>query len=346
MSVDLVNTLIRTSLATPKADWITQAKQQLGSATELEWKQTISNLALHRLLPLVSYSLDAHGLTDSIPPLYLAQIQSAYRQTLTTNTVFLLTLDGLLRAMQKRNLHPVLWKGVVLADSFYPDPGMRQMGDIDFAIPADELEETTAVFKSLGFLPQDQMATSDAVYFTNPMGVVCDVHHRVRLFEGKESMNLTTNLKPQRLKTPALPVLEPNAMLVHLIVHLDGHRHETGPLLCWILDIAFVLRKWEALFELERIEQLMPDKEHMISLFRTLRFLEQEFDEKLPKCLAEAANPFEPFTLAEVLRQRRLALWGLPRPRGWLRLAASQLGFRLRHYYPKLQASDLLLINS
>ena len=343
MSLALFRTLVRTSLATTKSDWTANARQQLSSATDLEWQQSLAALELHRLTQLVFYSLEAHGLTDIVPQPYLPRMQEAYRQTRINNTILLLTLSRILQAMREHDLHPVIWKGIALADSFYPDPGTRPMEDIDFAIPQDEMAKASAVFESLGFLPQDGAETEDAVYFANQMGAVCDVHHHVRLFEGKESMNLTTHLKPKHLKVPALPVLETNAMLVHLIFHLDGHRPDTGPLLCWILDVAFVLRKWGALLEPERLEKLMPAKKHFISLLRTIRFLEQEFDEKLPECLAEAAKHFEPFTLAEILRQRRLALWGLPRPRGWLRLGASRLGFRLRYHRPNLHMSDLLL---
>lgn len=215
------------------------------------------------------------------------------------------------------------------------------MQDIDFAIKPDAMDSATAAFKSLGFLPQEHMETVDAIYFANQMGVLCDVHHRVRLFEGKEPM-LTVDLKPSRMSAPALRVLEPNAMVVHLVVHMEGHRVETGPMLFWILDLAFVLRKWGALLEPERLAILMP-QEHFVSLFRTIRFLENEFSEKLPECLAEAAHKVEPFTLAEVLRERRLALWGLPGTRGWLRLGACRLGLRPMkgRSYPKV--SDLLL---
>ncbi|NET53621.1 MAG: nucleotidyltransferase family protein, partial [Merismopedia sp. SIO2A8] len=191
---------------------------------------------------------------------------------------------------------------------------------------------------------QPEAETSDAIYFANKMGVVCDVHHRVRLFEGQESINLITHLQPKHMKVPTMPVLEPNAMVVHLIVHMDGHRHETGPMLCWILDLAFVLRKWGTLIKPEYIEKLMPAKENLVSLFRIVRFLEQEFDQQLPACLTQGAKNFEPLTLAEIFRQRRLALWGLPRPNGWLRLGASQLGFQLLHRRPKLQIDDLLLL--
>ncbi|NEO97793.1 MAG: nucleotidyltransferase family protein [Symploca sp. SIO2E9] len=341
---NLSHTLLYASLTQKCSGLTTNARKQLSCATELEWKRTIATLALHRLLPLVFYSLQAYNLTDAVPHPYLAQMQTAYRQTRQKNTILLLTLDGILQAMAKHNLHPVLWKGVVLADSFYPDPGTRPMGDIDFAIPAEEMEAATTVFHSLGFKLRPEAETSDAVYFANKMGVICDVHHRVRLFEGKESINLITNLKPQHMKVATMPLLEPNAMIVHLIVHMDGHRHETGLMLSWILDLAFVLRKWGALITLEYIEKLMPAKENLVSLFRVIRFLEKEFDEQLPACLTQAAKKFEPLTLAEIFRQRRLALWGLPCPSGWLRLGASQLGFQLRHCRPQLQVDDLLML--
>ncbi|NEQ66795.1 MAG: nucleotidyltransferase family protein [Symploca sp. SIO2D2] len=342
-SINLFHTLVYTSLATTESNWIAKARQQFSSATELEWQRSLLALELHRLTPLVSYSLERHGLADALPKPYLFEMQESYRQTRMNNAVLLLMLNRILQAMRERNLHPIIWKGIALADSFYPDPGTRPMGDMDFAISPDEMDEATAVFKSLGLLPQSDAETSEAMYFANQIGIICDVHHRVRLFEGKESMNLTTNLKPQHLKTNSLPVLEPNAMIVHLIVHMDGHRNETGPIIVWILDLAFVLRKWGALLELEQLAKLMPTKEHFVSLFRTIRFLEHEFNEKPPECLAEVIKSFEPFTLEEILRQRRLALWGLPRFRGWLRLSASKLGFQLRHSRPELYLSDLFL---
>lgn len=341
MSIKLFHTLVSTSLAANGGDWATSARLKLCSATESEWKQSLLQLQLHRLLPLVSYSLQAHGLTDAVPQRYLVWLQSAYQKTLRMNTFFLLTLNGILRAMQERNVHPIVWKGMVLADSFYPDPGMRLMEDMDFAIAPNDMDEATAAFNSLGFVLCK--TTEDAIYFANPIGVLCDVHHRVRLFEGKESMNLTVAQKPSRMQVPTFTILEPNAMVVHLIVHMDGHRSETGPMLFWILDLAFVLRKWGALLDLEQISKLMPAKENLVSLFRTIRFLEHEFSEKLPECLADTAQKFEPFTLAEVLRERRLALWGLPRPRGWLRLGACRLGFRSTKRLPYPNGSDLLL---
>ncbi|HIK29957.1 MAG TPA: nucleotidyltransferase family protein [Oscillatoriales cyanobacterium M59_W2019_021] len=342
MSTTLVRHLLRLVLANPHTDELESARLDLKSATQSQWQQALETLALHRLLPLVAYSLEKRGFTDPIPPAVLEGLQASYRQTLAQNTIFLLSLAGILRAMEARKLHPVLWKGIVLADSFYPDLGTRPMTDIDFSIPGDELEEAIAAFASLGFVKRDHMTTEDAIYVANAMGVYCDVHHRVRLFEGKESMNLTVDVPPQQLQVPTFRILEPNAMLVHLVFHLNGHLNETGLMLSWILDIAFVLRQWGSSLAPARLQQLMPEKRHWVSLFRILRFLEAEFDEPIPECLAASARNFAPFTLGEILRQRRLTMWELPHWRGWLRLGASRLGIELKRGYPTLQGDDLL----
>ncbi len=345
--INLSHALIGISLATIGSDWIINAREQLSSATELEWQHSLATLEWHRLFPLLFYSLKVNGLTNTVPSSYLIKLQTAYKQTRQTNADRRFMLVRILWRMEECNLHPILWKGMVLADNFYPDPGTRPMTDIDFAIAPEEKDKAREIFESLGFEPQIEPyvneQTCDATYFANPMGVVCDVHHRVRLFEGKESMNLTVDIKPQRMSIPSLRILEPNAMVVHLIVHLDGHRPKTGLMLQWILDLAFVFRKWGDLLEPERLEKLIPAKTHWVTLFRIIRFLEQEFDQTPPACLAQAAQNVEPFTLEEILRQRRLALWGLPRPRGWLRLGASKIGVQLRHRRPTVEASDLIL---
>ncbi|MBE9041273.1 nucleotidyltransferase family protein [Oscillatoriales cyanobacterium LEGE 11467] len=343
MSIELCRTLIQLSFATPDAIAIDSAKKQLQTATDKQWEQCLATLGLHRLSPLVFYGLEVAGLTSLVPKSYLDRLQVAYQTTLKRNNIFLLTLDALLQRMQARDLHPTIWKGIALADSFYPNPGTRPMGDLDFAIFPEEMEEATRVFQSLGFRLDEQAETDDAVYFVNPMGVKCDVHHRVRLFEGIEPASLVTQLNPRHLQVETLQVLDPSTTLVHLVVHMDGHRHETGPLLSWILDIAFVLRKWGDRINLARVEAMMPDKTHWVSLMRSLRFLETELGETLPESLASAAREFEPLTLAEILRQRRLALWGLPHLRGWLRLGASQVDSQLRLQRPALVADDLLL---
>ncbi|MGB5898759.1 MAG: nucleotidyltransferase family protein [Geitlerinemataceae cyanobacterium] len=327
MSIQLLHSLLRLALTSPDSHPITRIQAEIEAATSKDWKRCIEAMQHHRLLPLIAYALTENHLSPMVPQPYCDRLMSAHHQTKTENTINLLTLEGILRKMEQHHLHPILWKGIVLADTFYPHPSTRPMGDIDFAIPSDELEAATEVFESLGLKQQHDATTEDAVYFANSFGVVCDVHHRVRLFEDKTSLKLTAQLKPQHTKATTFPVLEPNAMVAHLVFHMNGHYDETGPVLLWLLDLAFVLRKWGQLLEPDKLQQLLPSDEYFTSLCRVVRFLEEAFDESFPQWLSQASRKVPPLTLAEILQQRYWAIWQLDSPRGWIKLTAHKLGF-------------------
>lgn len=348
MAIALIHTLIYLALVCSRPDQdtllsrLSKVKEQLTTASVRQWDDAIATLNLHGLSPLVSYALHQYDLLTCIPEGYRNFFQVSYRETLTLNTLRLLTLDGLLQQMATRQVVPVLWKGVVLAERFYPDLGTRPMGDMDFAIAAEAMPQATAAFNALGFTLLPEKTTPDAVYFTNRMGLLCDVHHRVRLFEHQDSPALYENCPPYRMKS-AVRILSPNAMVTHLIVHLDGHWPETGPLLMWMVDLALVLRQWGDRLDPEHIQALLPDRRHWLSLLRILRFLEVEWGEVPPACLQNEVRQVVPLTLASVLRQRRLALWELPRPRGWLKLCATRLGLVPSRDRTYPHWSDLLL---
>jgi hypothetical protein len=221
--------------------------------------------------------------------------------------------------------------------------GTRRMRDVDFAIPAHETRSVERVFHSLGYVGRIEAGAplDDAVSYVKNGHILFDVHHRVRLFEGKESMGLTIDLRPRYLGVSSYTVLEPNAMLVQLITHMDGHFQRSGHVLSWILDIVYLIRKWGDRLNPERFKALMPAEEHLASLYRILRFLEHEFGEKLPQFLSDDAQSVDPLTFAEIFRQRRLAIWGLPHGRGWLRVAATWLGVKLKHRRPPIRVGDL-----
>jgi hypothetical protein len=339
----LLRTLIQISLASADIPLSNQLRQQVNGASEQDWQDVLVDLELHRLMPFIYYGIRVHGLKDCIPKSILDRLLKEYISSLGRNQVLFKTLAAVLKPTYEAGVRPVLWKGVVLADQLYPDRAVRMMGDIDWAIAPHELQTVSRVFTQLGFTLQDQMTTPDAVYFMGRNRVFFDVHHRVRLFEGKEHLPLTQPLTPFWGGLPEMSVLEPNAMLTHLTAHITGHLAETGPLLFWILDFVFLLRKWGHLIEWERLNQLMPDAENWLFLGRLLRFLEVELNEPLPPALREFAQNYKPLTLKLITRQCRLAVWGLPRPKGWLKLMACGLGLKSSTVQKYPRASDLVL---
>jgi hypothetical protein len=344
MPIDLVHSLLTISLALESdSPALNRAKQSIYQGQLEDWEKAIQDLNLHRLIPLVFYSLKKHGLLDAIPEIYKTGIAEIYHQNLLRNTFSIHTLAQILQAMEKNQVRLILWKGMLLADSFYPDLGTRMMGDIDFSLEANELEPAKLAFESVGFELLTDKTTEDAVYFANQTGIFCDVHHRVRLFEGRDPDSITTYVSSKRLSNNTqFRVLEPNAMITHLVVHLEGHRDETGRMLSWLMDVAFVLREWGDKIELQRLQELMP-QDALKSLFQIVRLFEQEFGEPIPVSLKEPAQKVAPLTISELLRERRLALWNLSEPRGWMRLAACRLGLHPSKGIPYPYPSDLLL---
>jgi hypothetical protein len=339
----LLRTLLQLSLMTPQTTVPERSLQLLQQATDPEWQEAISVLTFHRLLPLVFHALRKPVLLNCVPRPILSQFMQSYIYSLKRNTLLYKTLAVALEAAYAANIYPVLWKGIVLADQLYPDFATRMIGDIDWAIAPQERGAVEHLFETLGFVPQAEMATPDAIYFRSREQVFFDVHHRVRLFEDKDNLPLTMRVTPHIQGLPLLHVLEPNAMLTHLTVHLGGHAAETGPMLFWVLDFAFLLRKWGHQVDLNRLQLLMPDQKSWVFLGRILRFLQVEFSEALPPTLAEFAQHHRPLTLESITRQCRLAGWNLNQPKGWLKLMACGLGIHTNHPPDYPQASDLLL---
>jgi Uncharacterised nucleotidyltransferase len=339
----LLRTLLQLSLMTPEATIPGQSLQVLHRTTERQWQETIAVLQFHRLLPLVFHALRKPVLLNCVPRPILSQFMQSYMYSLRRNTLLYKTLAVVLEAAYAVDVRPILWKGIVLADQLYPDFATRMIGDIDWAIAPQERQAVEHLFQELGFDLQEEMATPDAIYFRSQEQIFFDVHHRVRLFEAKGHLPLTMRVTPRIQGLPQLHVLEPNAMLTHLTVHLAGHAAETGPMLFWVLDFAFLLRKWGHRIDLDRLQLLMPDVKSWVFLGRILRFLQIEFEETLPPALAEFAQRHKPFTLESITRDCRLAGWNLHQPKGWLKLMACGLGFHVKHPQEYPQASDLLL---
>jgi hypothetical protein len=218
------------------------------------------------------------------------------------------------------------------------------MADIDVLIHARHRESAAQVLLELGFHHVKDVSTEeDASGYGNHYGVLIDVHHRFRLFEERDSETLAIDLKPRFINLETLHVWDPSAMLVHLVTHLDGHRREGGYRLSWLMDLGYVVQKWGLKLDWAKIQRLLPDERLARETMRLLLFLDHELEVAVPSPLVRHVGTVRPLSLKAVLRSARLATWGLPQPRGWVRLFADRLGVvrRGNRLYPSL--SDLFL---
>lgn len=301
--------------------------ERLRTASPPDWVRALTDLRGHRLAPIVALELRRRDLEALVPKPFREQLVASYRATMLVNTVQVRALAQLLDSLTRRGITPLLFKGLWLADSFYPDLGARPMTDIDLLISPSELTETRAALMELSYEQRPQTES----YCHSEHGVEIDLHYEFLLYPPEIRPNLVERVAPKRLAVREIATWEPNAMLMHLVVHLADHHREYGVVLIWILDIAFVVRATSQRLQVERLRALAPDESYMALLGQILGFLEHECGVRPPDTLRELIRPPAPsLSLARILRQRRLRPWGFPHPRFLRSLVAARLGIRPR----------------
>ena len=280
---------------------------------------------MHRITPLVGYKMRSLGIDREIPEPFAAAFADDYRKTFLANGLLMRTLREILGALAKAGIRPIVLKGSLLANVYYPDSGTRPLGDVDLLVRPEESPVIQQTFESMGFVMHGNTETEDAIYYRNDMGMSFDIHYRFTLFPPEIRDQILDEVTITALGERPIRCWEPNAQLVHLVVHLLGHREESGFMLGWLLDLAFVVQHEGARLCPDRIKSLMPKREQEVMLWKALGFLGAHGNLVIPESLRRSVESARPLSLQGILRDRRLAQWGLPGIRGWLRMLACRM---------------------
>ena len=314
----------------------------LTRASAERWTHALDVLAPHKVHPLLTYRLSAMGLLDGVPREPRERLVALHAEVRARNTGLLITLASVLRAAAARGESLLLLKGILFADSYYPDPSTRPMSDLDLVAVPGRDEALFALLEEAGFRPSlHHVVQAHSVTFLNREGVFCDAHRSLPLFANQPWSELACPIALQRVRGMRALALEPNAMIAHLAAHMATHAPDLGFVLLWIVDLALVLRRAGQALDAQRIRRLVGSARAWALLLRIVRLLES-VGEVLPRQLTRPARVVPPLSLGAVLRARRMVPWGLPAPLGWARLAAHRLGIH-RSERPAPAPLDLVL---
>ena len=345
-TIQLTRVLVRLILEPENSDWIRTTHSDLSSASEKQWKEAVSTLATHRLIPAVFHAIKKNHLGPFVPSTMLPSMAAAALWTSHVNQQIFKMVGKVVNRLADQSIFPICTKGIVLADSFYEDPAMRPMSDFDFVISEKEQPIVHEVLIGAGFCFEPELETADAIYLRSKNGVVCDLHKRFRLYERFKMDELSHFIEPRFIQSSVLRIFDANAMIVHLSEHMRGHLPETGPLLSWLVDLALVIRKRSNEISFRHIQELMPDNNALNFYLHAVRFLQKEFGFVPPRSIASAACSSQTVGLAETLSQRKLTMWGLPTISGLLHYGAFFLGLYPADGLPSLSFWDLTRLSS
>lgn len=215
---------------------------------------------------------------------HLADFDQAAYQTLSgreavnaiRNAVLFKRLSEILQVFQSQEIHVVLLKGADLAQSLYPEPGLRWLTDLDLLVHEASLEKALAIAHDLGYseyLPEAFPGLDKLLSYHTHMQkdgrvpVLLELHWSLvgsEAFRYAVSMDwFWQNLIPSQAAQGEINLetknycfsLNPNANLLYLSAHQMLQHGGELTSLYWLLDIHRLITcrdkqiDWQALVE-------------------------------------------------------------------------------------------------
>ena len=206
-----------------------------------------------------------------MPAAIREQLSQHYRAAVHHSLAQQAHLRQLLRGLADAAITPVLLKGALLAQTVYPSPVCRPMGDIDLWVRDDEIERAWTVLEELGYSHRDkgrrplalQQENEGEVQFwgggAQPM--LIELHWGA--FPG-EWLKLTTRTQAEAIRERLIPVsllgepawaLSPEDNLIQVATHVAVNHRMAVNALRSLLDVALITQQpmdWDVLVQRAR----------------------------------------------------------------------------------------------
>lgn len=104
------------------------------------WPAVVRAAAQHRLAPNLYYALHQAAALDRLPTDLVHRLRSDYHQAKVNSFLAVATAREWSRRFAQAGIQAVWLKGVALALTVYPEPGLRAMTDVDVLVPAQQAE--------------------------------------------------------------------------------------------------------------------------------------------------------------------------------------------------------------
>ena len=170
-------------------------------------------------------------------------------------------------ALVNAEIHPVLLKGFGLAH-FYPQPHLRQWGDIDIYVGQMQYHEACAVLRSTFFgIPHPDEDDEERKHYNFDFDNTAIETHRVsmtfshpcdrRYYECLEEMYLTKDGPKVELEGLTVTIPEDTFNLFFTFLHAWHHFVETGMNMKQVCDVAVLLHAKRDVIDRERLKEML-----------------------------------------------------------------------------------------
>jgi hypothetical protein len=226
-----------------------------------DWEYFTQACKDHHVSSLVCHTLVAHA-ADLIPTAVRELLHARFRANACRNLFLTQELLQLIQKFRQQGIEVIPFKGPLLAVTAYGNLALREFVDLDILVPKDNFNGARTLMKGWGYhAPGGDDARLEASYFESQLGsdhvredgkVTLELHWSfIQTWLGFNVDIQTVWVLSRPFLLGSVPVLNLPAdiTLIYLCAHGAKHRWSR---LCWLVDIAEVLRRrsdlnWDAL---------------------------------------------------------------------------------------------------
>jgi len=256
--------IVLTSL---RADTTLEQKAlQLTGLPAEAWQQAVQFASTHEVLPLLSPRWRQLAPQAGIPDQTLRAAQAIYLHNRVRNGRMLEGLGQILAVFQKEAIQVIVLKGAHLAQSYYDDPALRPMSDLDLLIWPDDLPRARRAITQIGYEAvlgaAGQEEYGKHLQFRHVLSdIEVELHWQLlsKEFDLKPSPEvLWLQAVPATLSGQPALILPAESILAFFALHLYSHHFQVPLRMVW--DAAVVVHKstidWPVTLELAQQWQL------------------------------------------------------------------------------------------
>lgn len=157
---------------------VCKVKEILNSC--LDWNYIIKKALENSVFPQFYRNLITLSASDEslIPQSVLKQIREMYYSFISCNMILYDEAKRILRVLKTKGIEFMPMKGVLLAETIYPDRDLRAVGDIDLLFPnIEEKKRAERQLTRLGYTFQGSLPTESWFYkYKHGMQISCEPH--------------------------------------------------------------------------------------------------------------------------------------------------------------------------
>lgn len=220
--------------------------------------------------------------------------RSSYKYVWAKNHVLMHDAKALLILLKENDIEACILKGAAYIGHYYPDYGMRVLGDIDLLVSGGQMQALVDVLESNGYKLKSGQGGVDtrsllrmfhARSFVNARGTDFDVHQYLSpyLIDAELSERIWQNKKSIDLfgSEGLTYVLSPTYQLLHTILH--GLQYATESSIRWIIDAACLLRNCSADIDWDELMDVCSRHHLNLPMSQGLGFLAKEMRAPIPE---------------------------------------------------------------